>query len=153
MAQPHPDPPGIAGSCSPGSELPSRSAESRPTGISRVERYGWVGPSAGQRNTARFGWVERRLLRSPRGELAAVAYARFGPRCDIYVFLTGNPAYLACLRCPLPGPFEFEARSTVAMVAHIREHIAAGHAVPDDVIPRLLAEQEANDAEMRGESP
>lgn len=41
---------------------------------------------------------------------------------------------------------ETEFDSTAAMVAHLREHIAAGHHVPDYVIPAI----EADDAENFG---
>jgi hypothetical protein len=35
------------------------------------------------------------------------------------------------------------------MIAHLAEHTAAGHVVPADVVPALLAERDANDRYIR----
>jgi hypothetical protein len=75
-----------------------------------------------------------------------VSYCRFS-EADVYVYCHVG-GYLCCCACSLSDDWEHD--STDAMVAHLREHIAAGHFVPDDVIPALEADREENDAFIRG---
>jgi hypothetical protein len=78
-----------------------------------------------------------------------MSYCRFS-HADVYVFLAVG-GYLECCACRLDEN-NWTHASTDAMVAHLREHIAAGHVVPDDVIPALLADREENDAFIDGRS-
>lgn len=93
-----------------------------------------------------------------------MSYARFGwDGSDVYVFMhTGG--FLDCCGCCLqerewvdePGSWfggylrdvgeiiQTQFYSTQGMIDHLKEHIKAGHCVPDDVIPRLLEDDEEN---------
>jgi hypothetical protein len=73
-----------------------------------------------------------------------VAYARFGDECDVYVFSTGGE--LLCMDCAL-GP-DFKAKTTEAMISHLRDHVTHGHQVPEDVFADLLHDQSENDSEF-----
>lgn len=70
-----------------------------------------------------------------------MSYCRFSDG-DVYVYLD-YCGYLCCCACALDGGTNFH--STAEMVRHLGEHIAAGHIVPDDVIPALEADREEND--------
>lgn len=70
-----------------------------------------------------------------------MSYCRFG-EADVYVYLHVD-GHLCCCWCRLSD--DWEHPSTDAMIAHLREHIAAGHYVPDDVIPELEADRQEND--------
>lgn len=80
-----------------------------------------------------------------------MAYSRFGTS-DLYVFLANGPdgpdgpPVLECCGCILTAfrdrPAQFG--STEEMVAHVQEHIAAGHDVPDDLIDDLRADDAEN---------
>ncbi len=73
-----------------------------------------------------------------------MSYARFGwDGSDVYVYLHVG-GYLCCCACSLTD--DWRHTSTDAMIAHLREHIAAGDTVPADVIPALDADREENDA-------
>jgi hypothetical protein len=68
-----------------------------------------------------------------------MSYCRFG-EADVYVYMDFD-GYLACCGCILGDTWHFH--STGDMVAHLQEHVTAGHQVPAWVIPAL----EADDAE------
>jgi hypothetical protein len=73
-----------------------------------------------------------------------VSYARFGQQeSSVYVYMHVD-GWLECCWCDLLTEEDcFQAYSTAAMVAHLREHEAAGDTVPAGV----TAELEADDAE------
>ncbi len=71
-----------------------------------------------------------------------MSYCRLGADSDVYVYLDCG-GHLACCACLSD---EWAHNSTDAMIAHLREHIAAGHDVPGDVIPALEADRAENDA-------
>lgn len=91
-----------------------------------------------------------------------MSYARFGwDNSDVYVIGT-SPGFVCC-GCRLqksewidePGsPFggyfkpvgdvvQTDFESADGMIGHLQQHIAAGHTVPDSVIPRLRARDES----------
>ena len=78
-----------------------------------------------------------------------MAYARFGPDSDVYVFAGGPPwAALQCCSCSLVVPSgSFWAKSTDEMVTHLRDLQASGHKVPDEAFKTMQADQVENDAE------
>jgi hypothetical protein len=91
-----------------------------------------------------------------------VSYARFSPDCDVYVFMSVGDrhhpgGWLECCWCHLqPGEEIVSTRqfTTAGMAAHLDDHVAAGHQVPDDVIPRLWADDGENfpqEAQAKGE--
>jgi hypothetical protein len=45
----------------------------------------------------------------------------------------------------------FIARSTGALVVHLRDHVAAGHGVPQRTFEQLEDDRSENDAFIRGE--
>ena len=66
-------------------------------------------------------------------------------RSDLYVFLACG-GFLECCACRLLSDLRsFTADTTDEMIAHVREHIAAGHAVPTHVIPSLEDDRTEND--------
>jgi hypothetical protein len=76
-----------------------------------------------------------------------VSYARFGKDSDVYVFLSVEGP-LECCACALEPESEcFD--STDAMLAHLREHVDAGHKVPDRTFARLEENRDASDAYIR----
>ena len=93
-----------------------------------------------------------------------MSYCRFGwGGSDVYVFVSSSA--IECCGCALQerewqdNPDSFLGgylhaigeiiptafTKTADMVEHLKRHIAAGHCVPDDVIPSLLADAEEND--------
>lgn len=73
---------------------------------------------------------------------------RYGwPASDLYVYLDCG-GYLSCCGCKL-GNGSFAAYRTADMVAHVEEHIRAGHVVLENLVPDLLADAEENDKWMR----
>jgi hypothetical protein len=74
----------------------------------------------------------------------AVAYARFGDECDVYVFSTGGE--LLCMDCALG--LDLKAKSTAVMIAHLDEHVAHGDQVPEDVLMDLRRDEVKSDAEF-----
>ncbi len=65
-----------------------------------------------------------------------MSYVRMGENdSDVYVYMS-TAGLICCGGRPMT--------STAAMVAHLEAHIADGHAVPDYVIPALLADDERN---------
>ncbi|ROR97803.1 hypothetical protein EDD28_2412 [Salana multivorans] len=64
-----------------------------------------------------------------------MSYARFGPSSDVYVY--GDIAgYVACCGCILSDQWDFH--SAAEIVAHLREHVAAGHNVPENLLDESL---------------
>lgn len=77
-----------------------------------------------------------------------MAYARFGPDSDVYVFAGGpDGAVLECCNCALVLDISFWATSTDEMIRHLQDHEAAGHRVPGDLVEALLADQAENEAD------
>jgi hypothetical protein len=71
-----------------------------------------------------------------------MSYTRFGwDDSDVHVFMSTR-GWLECCGCILKKGWQY--RSTDAMVAHLQEHIAAGHSVPADVIPALRRDDTEN---------
>ena len=72
-----------------------------------------------------------------------MSYSRFGwDGSDVYVFLSVG-GHLECCGCLLSD--EWSYATTDEMIAHLEEHRAAGHHVPEDCIEDLLADKEEND--------
>lgn len=70
-----------------------------------------------------------------------MSYCRFSEG-DVYVFQTTAPRALECCACIMSEHSQrFGTRSE--MIAHLREHEAAGHSIPGGVIEGL--EQEIED--------
>ena len=72
-----------------------------------------------------------------------MSYARFGcDGSDVYVYWSCYGG-LDCCACWLhPRPFgRFNFPTAAEMIAHLREHQAAGHHVPEDVFRQLEQEQ------------
>jgi hypothetical protein len=83
--------------------------------------------------------------------METVAYTRFGwDDSEVYVYMHIG-GWLDCCSCRLkPSPHgSVILRSTDAMVAHLREHEAAGHVVPAEVFVELERDREENDAWMQ----
>ena len=79
-----------------------------------------------------------------------MSYARRGwGGSDLYIYLDTN-GFLHCQVCPLGG--SFRAYTTNDMVAHVEEHIAAGHKTEPDLIDALIADRPANDAWLAKEN-
>jgi hypothetical protein len=73
-------------------------------------------------------------------------------RSDVYVFLSVG-GFLECCSCRLLTDWQsFSAAATAAMLAHLREHIAAGHVVPPDTISAIEADRVENDAFIAGKA-
>jgi hypothetical protein len=71
-----------------------------------------------------------------------MSYSRFGADgSDVYTFPSDRG--LECCGCPLlpwPPGGSFTTRDLDAFAAHLDQHRAAGHAVPDDVMPAIRAD-------------
>jgi hypothetical protein len=81
-----------------------------------------------------------------------VAYIRLTEEgSQVYVYMSGEHNCLTCLNCTLlpEDQLEFLARTTAQMVAHLKEHRAAGETVPDVAFERLERDAAQNDLEMR----
>jgi hypothetical protein len=74
-----------------------------------------------------------------------VSYARFS-HADVYVFLN-TAGYMDCCGCWLDHPGEFSC--TEDLLAHLKDHVAAGHFVPEDTIDGLNWDKEENDKFIR----
>jgi hypothetical protein len=82
-----------------------------------------------------------------------MAYARWGwDGSDVYVFLNVS-GWIECCSCWMNEPIpesafseSFQGRSADEMIAHLREHVAAGHTVPEDLIPDINADRERIDS-------
>jgi hypothetical protein len=81
-----------------------------------------------------------------------MSYARFSDG-DVYVFMHVD-GFLECCGCLLNDEC-LELPATAQMVDHLREHVAAGHRVPDYVIPGLERDDAENfpDRAVNGTSP
>lgn len=66
-----------------------------------------------------------------------MAYARFSPDSDVYVFGIGER--LICSACLLTGG-DYRTSDPEQMIAHLGQHIRSGHAVPEKAVQRLLRE-------------
>lgn len=72
-----------------------------------------------------------------------MAYCRFGD-ASVYIYPDCN-GLLACCGCSMkPARADWYYHSTADMVKHLQEHIAAGHFVPDYVIPALWEDDKEN---------
>ena len=71
-----------------------------------------------------------------------MSYCRFG-ECDVYVYESVN-GYFTCDFCRLQEKWgvSFDSRTRSGMIAHLEEHIKAGHDVPAGAIARLREEIE-----------
>jgi hypothetical protein len=74
-----------------------------------------------------------------------MSYARLAEDSDVYVFRCVYGA-LECCGCSLSKNHWARFDTTDAMLAHLDEHKAAGHDVPERAIVRLIEEREENDA-------
>lgn len=74
-----------------------------------------------------------------------MSYSRFG-YADVYVFMNVG-GYLSCCGCWLSDREDYY--STADMIAHLAEHRAAGHDVPDGIEDELLADDHANFVDYR----
>ncbi|OII61163.1 hypothetical protein BJP40_06450 [Streptomyces sp. CC53] len=87
-----------------------------------------------------------------------MSYARLGQSgSDVYVFMDIS-GHLECCLCALMPvgrilPGSFRAHCTQGMVDHLAEHEAAGHHVPDYVVPELPADDAENFPRAKGGEP
>jgi hypothetical protein len=72
-----------------------------------------------------------------------MSYSRWSATSSVYVFAHVN-GQIQCCGCLFLDDDSFDAWSTAEMVAHIREHIAAGHTILDTLIEALEADDEEN---------
>lgn len=78
-----------------------------------------------------------------------------GPDSDVYVYpgdaLSGTRfrAHIVCCQCRLqaPEPRDLVRPSARSMLAHLAEHVAQGHQVPQRALDRLRAEQAASEVD------
>ena len=96
-----------------------------------------------------------------------MSYARFGPTCDVYVYLD-EAGTLNCCGCrlqdhrvendgsdigwrgePVGEPVQSTFTVTADMLSHLEAHWAAGHVVPVSVYDDLRADANDNDAWMQ----
>jgi len=77
-----------------------------------------------------------------------MSYCRFGPDCDVHVYMATDDDLLHCCWCQLlslPGNCtDFVAKDHGDMLNHLRKHVDAGHKVPADAITTLESEAEGN---------
>jgi hypothetical protein len=89
-----------------------------------------------------------------------MSYARFGCEdSDVYVYLDCN-RYLCCCACALnetaPNalcPPSSRFLTTDALLAHLRDHAAAGHNVPTSTVADLERDRDENDAWILAGAP
>lgn len=60
-----------------------------------------------------------------------MSYARFGSDSDVYVFASID-GYVSCCGCILGDRGDFHSPEEI--VAHLREHVAAGHKVREELL-------------------
>lgn len=72
-----------------------------------------------------------------------MSYARFGENSDVYVYLDCCGEFRCCA-CSIKD--EWGYATTDALLAHLEEHKALGHTVPDYCVEALKEEREENDA-------
>jgi len=68
-----------------------------------------------------------------------MAYARFGPDSDVYVFESAHSIY--CQRCRSNNCRDVVAQTRSEMLAHMQKHRDAGDKVPDYAFDNLRADQ------------
>ena len=69
--------------------------------------------------------------------MPGMSYVRFGENgSQVFVYLHVQGG-IECCDCPLGECYW--AHTAAEMADHLREHLAAGHVVPDGVIDRILA--------------
>jgi hypothetical protein len=76
-----------------------------------------------------------------------MSYCRFGPKSDVYVYEDVSFG-LRCCGCLLkPDVFGSENfnRDASALIQHLRDHIDAGHKVPEWLIGALERERDAGE--------
>ncbi len=71
-----------------------------------------------------------------------MAFCRRGAESDVYVFEAEENQFICC-RCPLRERGDTVTADQAGMVAHLLEHRAAGHMVPEDALEELRAEAAA----------
>lgn len=98
-----------------------------------------------QRISARvWDQVKEEMADGPGARTEPVSYARFAEDCNVYVFISNDA--LECCSCWLQNPSgTYNAMSTAEMIAHLDEHRAAGHQVPDWTYEGLREDQAEND--------
>lgn len=64
-----------------------------------------------------------------------MSYARFGATSDVYVY-AHYAGFVECCGCKLSD--EWAHHSAEAIVAHLKEHVAAGHSVPEYLLDVTL---------------
>jgi hypothetical protein len=64
-----------------------------------------------------------------------MAFARFGPDSDVYVYESAHGVY-RCERCPRIGS-AFQCETAEEMVQHLEEHVARGDKVPGEALTEL----------------
>jgi hypothetical protein len=73
------------------------------------------------------------------GEKSAVtlmAVCRFHDDSDVYVYYN-SAGGIDCCSCVLSNKETFNAPDEAGMIAHLRDHLAAGHKVPCEAFERL----------------
>jgi hypothetical protein len=68
-----------------------------------------------------------------------MSFARFGPQCDVYVFAHVG-GFVQCCGCQLGDKWDFH--SPEAIVEHLKEHVEAGHLVPEKILDPSTYEPE-----------
>lgn len=68
-----------------------------------------------------------------------MAYARFSPDSDVYVYEDGR-GFLCCMRCQLGETDQTRTKSRSEMIKHLEAHRGAGEKVPEDALEKLRAE-------------
>lgn len=74
-----------------------------------------------------------------------MSYVRFSQDSSVYVYLDVS-GYLCCCGCALVDDGSLGLYTTEDMLAHLRAHENAGHAVPERAYMSLRADQVENDA-------
>ncbi|SIN72537.1 hypothetical protein [Agromyces cerinus] len=64
-----------------------------------------------------------------------MSYARFGSGSDVYVYAHVY-GFIECCGCALGDAWDFHSPADI--VDHLREHVAAGHNVPDRLLDEAL---------------
>ena len=78
-----------------------------------------------------------------------MSYCRFGKDSDVYMYadsLTGSITCCACQLNPISDGLWFGSQTFdhIGALAHLQEHIEAGHLVPEYAIKRLKKEIKRN---------
>ncbi len=67
-----------------------------------------------------------------------MSYCRFARDSDVYVF--ESELGIECCRCRLLGGRWFRVQGPAEIIAHLLEHRAAGHKVPESALDELREE-------------